>query len=168
MASKANSQKALLDPGYDAERPFKEEKQTRKATVFDAVAGRISTSGFIAHEVAIASNRDTHSSSTVAAAPETVLFRKKNAPTRYVESDFYFANEQSPMANLPDSDLLKAIHCYTSDYYSRATTGNGSTDWRSMNETALLALAILLEESSRDILGQSGDMVFMEGEETRF
>ena len=34
-----------------------------------------------------------------------------------------------------------------------------------MDETALLAFGILLEESGREILGRTGDLVFTEGEE---
>jgi hypothetical protein len=33
-----------------------------------------------------------------------------------------------------------------------------------MDETALLALGILMEEATRDILGQTGDLVFTEGQ----
>ena len=96
--------------------------------------------------------------------PEAVLFRRKNAPTRYEESDFYFANESLPPHALPDSDLLKALHCYTSDFYSHATADRGRGDWRSLDETALLALGILMEELCRETLGDTGDMVFTEGE----
>ena len=100
----------------------------------------------------------------MAVSPEAVLFRQKNAPTRYVESDIYFANERDLTTELPDSDLLKAVHCYTSDFYSRATRRKGAGDWRSMDETALLALGILMEEATRDVLGQTGDLVFTEGQ----
>jgi hypothetical protein len=82
---------------------------------------------------------------------------------RYEESDFYFASDSLPSQALPDSDLLKALHCYTSDFYSRATTDGGRGDWRSMDETALLAMGILMEEFCRDILGDAGDMVFTDG-----
>jgi hypothetical protein len=97
--------------------------------------------------------------------PESVLFRQKNAPTRYAESDIYFANERELKTELPDSDLLKALHCYTSDFYSRATPRGGAGNWRSMNGTALVALGILMEEATRDVLGQTGDLVFTEGED---
>jgi len=40
-----------------------------------------------------------------------------------------------------------------------------SADWCSMDETALLAFGILLEEAGREILGNTGDLVFTEGEE---
>jgi hypothetical protein len=93
------------------------------------------------------------------------LFRSKNAPTRYAESDIYFANERLLPIGLPESDLLKALHSYSSDFYSRATADRGAGDWKSLDETALIALGILMEEASRDILGQTGDLVLTEGEE---
>ena len=34
-----------------------------------------------------------------------------------------------------------------------------------MDETALLAMGILLEEAAKEILGESGDLVFVEGDE---
>jgi hypothetical protein len=127
--------------------------------------GRINSVGFIPKKLVYASTRDTTSTSTVAVSPETVLFRQKRAPTRYVESDMYFANERGLKTELPDSDLLKALHCYTSDFYSRATRRRGAGNWRSMDETALLALGILMEEATREVLGQTGDLVFTEGQE---
>lgn len=97
-------------------------------------------------------------------APEEVLFRRRNAPERFEETDFYFANELLPDNILPNSDLLKALHCYTSDFYARTTPDEGKGNYRSMDETALLALGILCEESCRETLGETGDLVFTEGE----
>lgn len=101
--------------------------------------------------------------------PEEVLFRRLKAPIRYMEDDFYFANERLPEGPhgkelLPDSDLLKALHAYCSDFYASATTEHGKLDWMSMDETALLAIGILLEEAAAESLGETGDMVFVEGE----
>lgn len=93
-----------------------------------------------------------------------MLFRRKRAPERFEESDYYFANDSLPPGHLPESDLLKALHCYTSDFYSRAAPENSKHDWRSMDETALLALGILMEEVSKEVLGETGDLVFAEGE----
>jgi len=42
----------------------------------------------------------------------------------------------------------------------------GEVNFSSMDETALLALGILLEEAAEEVLGERGDMVFVEGEET--
>lgn len=41
--------------------------------------------------------------------------------------------------------------------------GGRTVDERSMDETALLAVGILLEEAGREALGKTGDMVFTEG-----
>lgn len=79
---------------------------------------------------------------------------------------------------LPDSDLLKSVHRYSSKFYaamgrrnrlllenggSSAAIGRRSVDERSMDETALLAFGILLEEAGREMLGRRGDLVFTEG-----
>lgn len=112
----------------------------------------------------VSSARDTASSSTAALPPESVLFRTKNAPTRYAESDIYFLNERISVADLPESDLLKSLHRYSSDFYSRATLDGGIDDWRSLDETALMAIGILMEEAGLNILGETGDLVFTDGE----
>lgn len=136
----------------------------RFPSVYDVVAGRVSAAGFIPDRLAVSTARDTTSSSTVAIPPEAVLFRTKDAPTRYTEADIYFSDERKGITNLPQSDLLKALHCYTADFYSRATDDRGIGDWKSLDETALIALGILLEEASLETLGESGDLVFTEGE----
>lgn len=98
-------------------------------------------------------------------APEEALFRAQGAPDRYAENDIYAADQHlGPSQKLPDSDLLKAIHAYVSDFYSRATVDGGVNDMRSMDETALLAFGILLEEAAKDLLGSNGDMVLTEAD----
>lgn len=74
---------------------------------------------------------------------------------------------------LPDSDMLKALHSYSSHFYAALATaddpdrGSGraqeNIDEHSMDETALLAFGILLEEAGREVLGKKGDLVFTEG-----
>jgi hypothetical protein len=128
------------------------------------LTGRISTNGFIPSIPHNSIDRDTLSSNLNPSNPEEVLYRVKHAPLLYEE--VYFANEKIEDPNrLPESDLLKAIHTYASDYYASNTTNCGSSDWHSMDETALIALGILLEEAAREMLGDTGDMVFVEGEE---
>ncbi|KAI9756603.1 MAG: autophagy protein 5 [Chaenotheca gracillima] len=146
----------------------KDGKKRRIATVYDAVAGRVTARGFVPAQPIIASTRDTQGGFNVAVPPEEVLFRRKGAPTRYEEEDVYFANERLDIdQELPDSDLLKAIHTYVTDFYARTATSEheGLIDWRSMDETALLALGILLEESVDEELGETGDLVFVEEED---
>jgi hypothetical protein len=62
--------------------------------------------------------------------------------------------------DLPESDLLKALHCYASDFYSR--THGDVVDWRSMDETALITLGIVMEEVSH--LGHTADLALTEGQ----
>jgi len=106
-------------------------------------------------------------------APEEVLFKRRNAPVRYAEQDIYWANEDLPdggHAHLPDTNLLRSVHGYASKFYDAATdrlgprcvVGTRTIDERSMDETALLAVGILLEEASREVLGKRGDIVFTE------
>lgn len=105
-------------------------------------------------------------------APDEVLFRRKDAPERYLEHDIYYAHEQDlPRAGqgvLPESDLLKAIHGYASTFYSSKSradhaVSDASVAAQSMDETALLAFGILLEEAGKEALGRRGDLVFTEG-----
>ena len=128
--------------------------------------GRVSSTGFLPEIPFASKNRDTASSSTLPIPPEEVLFRCSKAPERYEEDDFYWADRHlTEKQKLPDSDLLKAIHTYASDFYSRATVDRGQVDFSSMDESALLALGILLEEAAEHVLGPTGDMVFVEGRE---
>lgn len=87
----------------------------------------------------------------------------------------YYAHEKDLPAGgrgvLPESDLLKAIHGYSGRFYGRmrrrgtVAAQNYNVDEASMDETALLAFGILLEEAGRSALGKRGDMVFTEGVE---
>ncbi|KAI0995859.1 hypothetical protein K3495_g12322 [Podosphaera aphanis] len=137
----------------------------RHPTVYDAVAGRISVTGFIPQQAYVSSHRDTASSSRVALSPESVLFRSKKAPTRFAECDIYFTNERCDVSDLPSSDLLKTLHAYISDFYFKATANAGVHDWKSLDETALIAFGILMEELALDILGKTGDLALTEGEQ---
>lgn len=125
--------------------------------------GRVSSSGFIPKVLKTSRYRDTLSSSTLPIPAEEVLFRQRNAPERFQEDDFYWANEDL-VQPLPDSDLLKAIHTYASDFYNQATTTKGLADFSSMDETALIACGILLEEFAVHVLGATGDLAFVEGQ----
>lgn len=110
-----------------------------------------------------------------------MLFRRKDAPPRYAEKDVYFAGTDALAAHdgnkgrlLPASDVLKAVHGYAAGFYEAAAAereakgraarlGGRLADERSMDETALLAFGVLLEEAAREALGKNGDLVFTEG-----
>lgn len=65
---------------------------------------------------------------------------------------------------LPDSDLLKALHAYVSAFYARTSHDGGASDSQSLDETALLALGILVEEASYKVVSQGGWRALVEGE----
>ncbi|KAL2350724.1 hypothetical protein BJ546DRAFT_373802 [Cryomyces antarcticus] len=138
----------------------------RFATLYDVVAGRVSYHGFIPAEPQTSTYRDTAVTSTVPVPPDEALMRREGAPTPTEVDDKYSADAKlGAHQKLPDSDLLKAVHAYASDYYACATKDRGRRDWKSMEETALLAMGILLEEAAAEVLGQTGDLVFVEGED---
>lgn len=150
------------------------------ATVYDAVAGRVTYDGVLResegqdrrnHQPGIVEQRSARDGLKL--APDEALFRRKDAPERYAEHDIYRAHEwelpNGGQGVLPKSDLLKAIHEYSSEFYGALNRHQGvldsgrNLDERSMDETALLALGILLEEAGREVLGRRGHLVFTEG-----
>jgi hypothetical protein len=60
---------------------------------------------------------------------------------------------------------LSALHAYVSQFFARNEEVVNPKVWRCMDETALIALGILVEESAREISGETGDLVFTEGVE---
>lgn len=119
-----------------------------------------------------------HPTHNTTLAPEEALFRRKQAPLRWPHHDIYMAHERDLPDEgrdvLPPSDLLKAVHSFASHYYDALGdggrreahfVGGRNITEQSMDETALLAFGILLEEAGREVLGARGDMVFTEGEE---
>ncbi|KAJ4265388.1 hypothetical protein NW762_004676 [Fusarium torreyae] len=150
----------------------------RHATVYDAVAGKVSYDQGPGTEPEEAQHTPRHpkairySTKDTPLAPDEVLFRRKDAPERYLEHDIYYSHERDlpdgGQGVLPESDLLKAIHAYTSAFYSakareRQTPDGRNVAERSMDETALLAFGILLEEAGKEVLGRRGDLIFTEG-----
>jgi len=130
------------------------EKPTKRriASVYDAVAGRVGYEGFLS-QTKPSKYRDTPSTSSTAVPPEEILYRRKNAPSRYEEDDVYSADRHlSKDERLPDSDLLKAIHAYAADFYGAETNDQGYKDFQSFDETALLAIGILLEEAANSAM----------------
>ncbi|KAI1112663.1 hypothetical protein F5Y14DRAFT_420990 [Nemania sp. NC0429] len=177
---------AGLDPEPDdstdtGRKPEEPTARRRQASVYDAVAGRVTTTVPLHshHESQRLRARhhkplDPSSRRNPTLSPEEVLFRRLGAPVRYAEKDIYQAHEDLPDGGrgiLPDSDLLKSIHSYASRFYgdlpaNKQTTGGATgkgVSEQSMDETALLAFGILLEEASCEVLGEDGDLVFTEG-----
>ncbi|ETN38393.1 uncharacterized protein HMPREF1541_06428 [Cyphellophora europaea CBS 101466] len=138
----------------DGER-LQRNRRRRAATVYDAVAGRVGLNGFLDPE-------QRASSSATPLAPEELL--SKTARGSWLRADQYNAEELRGdlEQDLPDSDLLKSIHAYASDFYDRAITDRGQHDFTSLDGTALIAIGFLLEEATRQTLGDNGDMVLVE------
>ncbi|KIX97843.1 uncharacterized protein Z520_06621 [Fonsecaea multimorphosa CBS 102226] len=126
----------------------------RQLTVYDAVAGRAGLNGFLTQE-------QKQSENVLPIAPEEVLLRRSTIPEHVVNESYDLL---SGTDKLPGSEMLKAVHAYASDFYSRAVPGQGTFDFRTLDETALIAFGILLEEAVKETLGQDGDMVFVEPE----
>ncbi|KAI1501915.1 hypothetical protein F5X99DRAFT_181882 [Biscogniauxia marginata] len=165
---------------------YRRKRRRRDANVYDAVAGRVTTTLPLDDR---SSPEPTHHKRPSrdhlrdpTLAPEDVLFQRRRAPVRFAEKDIYFAHEDlrdGGQGVLPDSDMLKAIHSYASEFYEALAAQRGrdsepgkdasrnpgvsNVDERSMDETALLALGVLLEEAGRELLGNKGDLVFTEG-----
>lgn len=131
--------------------------QRRTATVYDAVAGRVGLNGFL-------NQRQLTSEKIEPLTPAEVLLRRVNAP-REIPYDYYDASSRlNSRQQLPESDLLKDIHAYAADFYQRRTEPDDKGDFQSLDETALLAMGVLLEEACKECLGQTGDMVFTEAQ----
>ncbi|KGO71859.1 hypothetical protein PITC_025910 [Penicillium italicum] len=138
----------------------------RRANVYDAVAGRVNPRGVHVPRTIASQYRDTVSTSARSLRPEELLYRKQNIPEESIEEKFYFAHENLPSHQaLPNSDLLETVHAYAADYYEYATADNGKDDHQTMDETALLAVGILIEEMAKEELGETGDLALVEGQE---
>lgn len=128
-----------------------DEPGTIKATLYDAVAGRVGYEGFLLDK------------GGQPVPPDQVLFSRADAPVRYQEDDQYEAHRHIPPDHrLPDSDILKAVHAYASDFYGSGKLKHCRDDFKSLDETALLAMGILIEEAVAQSLGNSGDLAFVE------
>ncbi|KAL5001788.1 hypothetical protein BDV10DRAFT_181953 [Aspergillus recurvatus] len=148
-----------------ADDPSVERQRKRRANLYDAVAGRVNSHGFIPAKPYASRYRDTASSSSRPLPPEEVLFRRKGMPIRYEETDRYFAHETLPPdCPLPSSELLESIHSYTADFYDQAVSANGRANYYSMNGESLLFMGVLLEELAKESLGDTGDLALVEGD----
>lgn len=155
------SRETAAGPALTADEEGKEELAPsyiqRPITVYDAVAGRAGLNGFLTQE-----QRD--SDQFLPIAPEEVLLRRTTVPENTIYDNYDAAGQLSGLNKLPESEMLKAIHTYAADFYSTAVEDQGRVDFRSLDETALVAVGILLEEAVREAVGENGDMVFVEPE----
>ncbi|KAJ5721270.1 uncharacterized protein N7483_009204 [Penicillium malachiteum] len=145
----------------------KPSKTRRAVTLYDSVAGRVNVNGFNPSNPYASKYRDTQSSGARDLRPEEILYRparskSSKAAKKNKEHESYFAHEKLPADRpLPPSELLTAIHSYSSDFYTQLRK-NGKHNFHSMDESALLAVGILMEELAKEQLGETGDLALTE------
>jgi hypothetical protein len=130
---------------------------TRQLTLYDVVAGRASLNGFLTPE-------QLQEESILPLLPEEVLHGRRNVPKNLIANTYATTDNLLSTTSLPQSEMLKAIHTYASDFYATTAREEGKFDFNSLDETALIAMGILIEETVREALGENGDMVFVEPE----
>jgi hypothetical protein len=129
-----------------------------------SIIERIGASGFLDFEERNLSNQRDEWGDRNHYAPHEVLLGSAGVP-KGDEDDLeimygqYLAN-LPPKLELPESDILKAIHAYTSDLFS--VIPSKEKGYMSMDHTALLAAGILLEEMAVEALGETGYLALLE------
>lgn len=156
MSQSPSPEPQISKGGSDA-RSNRNLHRHRRTSLYDVVAGRVGLNGFLSRE-------QLQSPSLLASAPEEYLIRRTNIPEEVLDEAAETTDRVSAAGGLPDSDLLKAIHAYAADFYRSYNRGKADFDSRSMDETALIAISFLLEESVKQANGEHGDMVFVEPE----
>ncbi|KAI5811521.1 hypothetical protein DFH27DRAFT_32957 [Peziza echinospora] len=137
--------------------PTKRNRPTRHTTIYDAVAGTITSHGFTP-------NSDPHRPPPLAPhpiGPDEALGRRRHAPPDGIPFE-----DDKP--GLPDSLLLRSIHQYAIDFYTAREDLEGSAGAggrAAMDETALIAIGILLEEEVKMLLGEWGAGALVDQEE---
>ncbi|RPA92723.1 hypothetical protein L873DRAFT_1708643 [Choiromyces venosus 120613-1] len=136
MAKRKRAQTILPPTTIDSTPKSTKGKITRapikkpNATVYDAVASRVNYAGMI--KTGFNDKHGEFRRRSMRAVPaDEVLARRKNAPE-------VIPYGEGVEEVLPDTDLLIAVHQYTSDFYE--ANGMGPANYRSMDETALLGV----------------------------
>lgn len=161
-----------MAPPKDYSKPDPDNKNVYYS-VYDAIAGRVINRNYRElNEFGQNWEAESFRTTDPRLPPDEILFRRTNAPPRYEEEDFYPAHQNLPEGALPPSELLRSVHKYASSYYEamakrvgpEGMMGERTIDEKSMDETALLAFGILLEEAGREVVKGKGDLVFTEAD----
>ncbi|KAK2074280.1 hypothetical protein P8C59_008500 [Phyllachora maydis] len=150
-------------------------------SVFAAVAGhlRASAAAGPSSSSSLPATSQYYSTRDTRLAPEEALFQKTHAPQRFAEDDVYFLDDDDDdddhvdqAVSLPDTSMADAVHSYVAHFYeahhqrrarvAAAQPHHRRLDERGLDETALLAMCVLLEEAGRARLGRKGAHVFTE------
>jgi hypothetical protein len=134
------------------------KKRRRTLTVYDVVANRMTRGGFKGGKDFKdgTKKKQAERRSGITTFADEVIARSSNAPQDVAP----FPQEKRSL--VPHNDLLFAVHQYTADFY----TMNGllGVNHRSFDETALIAMAELLENSCEKLLGEKGHLALVDRE----
>ncbi|KAI5783533.1 hypothetical protein EDC01DRAFT_209662 [Geopyxis carbonaria] len=125
------------------------DEHRRVVTLYDAVASRANHEGFIRPKC-----RKTEVRSRNARPADEVLGRRRHALQK--------GNEYREVKKscAPGNDIMTAIHRYSMEFYH--ASGMDDVSNGSMDESALLAIGVLLEETIHELLSQSGHMALID------
>ncbi|KAF8531306.1 hypothetical protein BDD12DRAFT_869838 [Trichophaea hybrida] len=123
-------------------------------TIYDAISSRVNYEGFI-RPAFLNEFKEERVRSGVARPADEVLARRIRAPDYVAPVD-----SKEYDARLPDNDLMIAIHQYASDFYS--AHGMAPISSKSMDESALIAMGLLLEETIEQLLGGGGHLALVD------
>ncbi|KAF3934116.1 hypothetical protein ABW19_dt0209501 [Dactylella cylindrospora] len=99
----------------------------------------------------------------IPAAADEILFHVYKHPKWHMPDEVdMIMRDDNRTKEYPDSDLLKAVHAYTADFFR--AKGWEAVGTRMLDEEALVAVGLLLEEWCREAVGKQGDLVFLEKE----
>jgi len=148
---------AALKRKITTKQQHKKKAKALRSNVYEASSSLLNSQG--SH---ILINNNNSTSNPKPASADELIARREHGAVALQEIE----NENIPTESLPDSDLLKAIHQYASDFYE--AKGWGEEGYGMMDETAMLAVGVLLEETMREMLGKDGDggeLAFLERDE---
>lgn len=125
----------------------------------DVGLGRLTFEGFIQKSPRYPDDRDRPSMRMNPILSDVSV--RHDARVQY--ADHLSEDFSTPDPNLPRWELVKALYEYASGYYAHVIPGGGEIDNCSMDVSALLAIAKLLEASVETVIGETGDLAFTEG-----
>jgi hypothetical protein len=153
-ATAVSASSRVSKPGKRRQRHGASSTFAKNPSLYDLVAGKV--------------RLRTHWSSTDGVeitkpfSPAEYYFVRKRVKTGNPdEDDRLYWRPEVDKHKLPPSDLLWGIHQRASEFY----TENGKGQFKFMDETALLAMGVLLEETMRGSLGETGHLAFLEPDE---
>ncbi|KAK6354431.1 hypothetical protein TWF730_008835 [Orbilia blumenaviensis] len=156
----------------EKEKEREKEKKKKKWTPYTTSQTSVYTAS---SSLLTISSRPLSQQHSKPASADEILFHNPPDPNFILpETVKTILEDEELLKQLPDSDLLKAVHLYVAEFYGLKKgvdgNGDGKGGWgtvmgRAMDESALLAVGVILEEYCREMLGRDGDLVLAERED---